>query len=177
MKSSPRILVVDDDLGVIAAYRHVLEGDRRDRSAISARDRSELEDELFGPSKLVVEHKFDWRVHFVDQGEDAIAAVRKAVVESDPYSVVFLDVRMPPGLDGYETAQAIRRLDQNIHIVFVSAYADYSEGELSEAAGAEDKSSFLPKPVWPDDLKAAALELCRKAVALGQSRRPERQRA
>lgn len=154
---SPRLLVVDDDLGVIAAYRHVLEGSESAR----ARGEDQLEDELFGQANDADSVEFDWRVHFVDQGEDAVAAVRESIAQADPFSVVFLDVRMPPGIDGYETARRIRLITPHVHIVFVSAYSDYSDDELLLAAGPAHMTSSLPKPVWPQELKSAAITLCR----------------
>ena len=90
----------------------------------------------------------------------------------DPFSVVFLDIRMPPGLDGYETAKAIRKIDPLVHIVFVSGYSDYSEQDLAAVAGPDRRVSFLPKPVWPLQLKSKALAVCRdgKLVAFAGMR-------
>lgn len=61
----------------------------------------ELEAELFGASQTV---RPEWRVTFVDQGLEAVDAMKWAISDGDPYCAIFLDVRMPPGIDGYETA-------------------------------------------------------------------------
>ena len=177
--ASPRILVVDDDLTVIASYRYVLEGDESSPASRGNSAHGSLEEELFSDSPNVTENCENWRIDFVDQGNDAVAAVRKAIADSDPFTVVFLDIRMPPGLDGYETAQAIRKIDQVVHIVFVSGYSDYTEEELTAVAGPKHRMSFLPKPVWPLQLKTKAhavctdaklVELCSEAL---RQRRPE----
>jgi CheY-like chemotaxis protein len=153
----PRLLVVDDDLGVIAAYRDILEGSR----GAQARVTDAAAEELFGvPSR---ESNPGWRVHFADQGETAIAAMREAAANSDPFSAVFLDIRMPPGIDGHETALQIRTIDSTVHIVFVSAYSDYTEEELSQAAGPAGRMSVLSKPVWPNQLIETARSLCKAA--------------
>ncbi len=167
--SRPRLLVADDDLGVIAAYRHVLERDEFSRSAPST---SELEVELFGAQDSGEEPEIDWRVDFVDQGDDAVTSVRVAMANSDPYSAVFLDIRMPPGIDGYETATLIRAIDTDVHIVFVSAYSDYTEDELLQATNSIHKTSFMPKPVWPQELKATATACCKEADLLALLRSP-----
>ena len=174
--SNPRLLVVDDDVRVIAAYRGILEGNHLDRSASGAWSNTELEDELFGGLSTMERREFDWRLQFVTQGEDAVAAVRAAALDQDPFAAVFLDIRMPPGIDGYETAKQIRAIDPNVHVVFVSAYSDYTEDDLAKAAGPMHRTSFLPKPVWPDQFKAAALGHCREAqlLALLQASRQER---
>ncbi len=157
---SPRILVVDDDLSVIAAYRHVLEGDAH-RRHVPARPAASLdEEELFGEDETSIADQMTWRVHFVDQGEDAVGAVKSSLKSGDRFRVVFLDVRMPPGMDGYETAGQLRQLDPDLHIVVVSAYSDYDEEDMLQVAGPAERFSFLPKPVWPDQLLAKARELC-----------------
>lgn len=160
MKScqSPRILVADDDLGVIAAYRYVLEGEHANSPNRSVR-LAALTEELFGIQDPGTPEPA-WRVDFVDQGEDAVKAVQKAVDQSDPYALVFLDIRMPPGLDGYETAEAIRQIDPLTYIVFVSAFSDYTREELREIAGGANRTAFLTKPVWPHQLMSVALSGC-----------------
>ena len=50
---------------------------------------------------------------------------------------MFLDMRMPPGWDGLETAQRIRSIDKEIQIVIMTAYADYEQQEIAEKAAAE----------------------------------------
>lgn len=160
----PRILVADDDLGVIAAYRYVLESSDAALRSDGRTTEEILEAELFGKSEeAAIPPGERWRVTFVDQGDDAVAAVGASLKDSDPYSVVFLDIRMPPGLDGYETAKQIRQLDRVVHIVFVSGFSDYTEQALIEVAGPSHRVSFLPKPVWPLQLKSKALAVCRDA--------------
>jgi CheY-like chemotaxis protein len=156
----PRILVVDDDLSVIASYRHVLEGELQTPRFASAAD-AEIDHELFGNEETLTD---PWRVDFVDQGSDAVSAIQKSIQDADPYALVFLDSRMPPGIDGWETAKLIRQFDTKLHIVYVSAYSDYTDNELLDAAGPEGKVSILPKPVWPKDLLATAFRYCSKAA-------------
>jgi len=154
---SPRILVADDDLGVIAAYRYVLEGERASqRQSVQL---AALAEELFGKQEAIDDEP-GWRVDFVDQGEDAVKAVQKAVDQSDPYTLMFLDIRMPPGLDGYETAEEIRKIDPLAYIVFVSAFSDYTLEELRDIAGGCHRTTFLPKPVWPHQLMSVARSGC-----------------
>lgn len=150
---SPRLLVVDDDLGVIAAYRLVLEkmADRKTVNDMFGLDA--LENELFGNQ---APRDYDWRITFVDQGKDAVKAVQWAIDDGDPYRAIFLDVRMPPGIDGYETAKMIRAIDPNVHIVIVTGYCDYDYEDFLEVAGPEERLTYMTKPVWPDQLRKVA---------------------
>ena len=153
-KLSPRLLVVDDDLGVIAAYRLVLE--KVSTGAVqSLFGLDALESELFGSKPLEVPPQ-NWRITFIDQGLDAVKAVQWAIDDNDPYTAIFLDVRMPPGIDGYEAAERIRKIDPNAHIVIVTGYSDYTYEDFVEVAGPASRLTYMPKPVWPDQLRRVA---------------------
>lgn len=56
---------------------------------------------------------FDSGIDFIDSGSDA------------RYDILFLDVSMA-GMDGIELAKRIRQYDDNVYIVFVTAFVDYS---------------------------------------------------
>lgn len=152
---TPRLLVVDDDLGVIAAYRLVLEKATDHRAVPSMFGLDALEAELFG-AKSVDTPNQNWRIEFLDQGADAVKAVQWAIDDGDPYSAIFLDVRMPPGIDGYEAAQQIRKIDGHVHIVIVTGFSDYTYEDFLEVAGPHDRLTYMPKPVWPDQLRKVA---------------------
>lgn len=92
-------------------------------------------------------------------GEEAIRALRR-----ERFALVLLDVRMP-GMDGFDTAAGIKRLDQakDVPIIFLTG-SDPDSGFTFRgyATGAAD---FIPKPFDPWVLRAKAtvfLELHRK---------------
>ena len=157
MKRTPRLLVVDDDLGVIAAYRLVLEKSSDPRAVPSMFGLDALQSELFGTQPASEEP--EWRIMFLDQGLDAVKAVQWANDDGDPFTAIFLDVRMPPGIDGYETAERIRKIDPHVHLVIVTGYSDYTFEDFVEIAGPEKRLTYMPKPVWPDQLKKVARTL------------------
>lgn len=157
--SKPRLLVVDDDLGVIAAYRLVLEK-VPERAAQSLFGLDELEAELFGEKRAAAPEQ-EWRIKFLDQGLDAVMAIQWAIDEGDPYTAIFIDVRMPPGIDGFEAAERIRKIDPDVHIIVVTGYSDYTYEDFVEVAGPASKLTYMPKPVWPDQLRNVARILTR----------------
>lgn len=152
----PRILVVDDDPGVLASYRLVLE---EQGEFTMGPDIEAVEREIFGTTTSR-RPASRWNVRYADQGEIAIALVKKGIEANEPFTAVFLDVRMPPGLDGYDTAEEMRKLDSSIHIVVVSGFSDFTEADLLEVAGPRQNFTMLPKPVWPADLQRLAARLC-----------------
>lgn len=92
-----------------------------------------------------------------DQGADGIKQVRKALTEGRPFPVAFIDMRMPPGINGLETAKELRNLDQRIYIVFVTAHSDTS----LEVINRELKYGvlYLRKPFDMDELQQIATML------------------
>ncbi|TKD07544.1 ATP-binding protein [Polyangium fumosum] len=87
---------------------------------------------------------------------------------SNEFAVIVLDVQMPD-MDGFETADLVRRLERtrDIPIIFVSAiHRDDAYQAKGYAHGAVD---YLPKPFNPDVLRAkvaAFAELWRRAENL-----------
>lgn len=59
------------------------------------------------------------------------------------FDIIFLDVSMP-GMNGFETAKRIRCIDQEVSIVFCTAYYTISNAGKGFEVEAED---FLEKPL------------------------------
>jgi len=161
-----RILVVDDQEDILDDYISILAPVKDNK-----RDEVEhMEQELFGASKnrtqvLNCEEEENIDVTAVSQGEDAITAVRDAINDGDPYSVVFMDVRMPPGMDGVKAAYEIREIDPDLEIVIVSAYSDYNRQEIRDIIAGEREEEnlyYLQKPFHYNEIWELAHALTRK---------------
>ncbi|MBA4106571.1 MAG: hybrid sensor histidine kinase/response regulator [Pirellula sp.] len=83
----------------------------------------------------------------VTSGEEALRRLL-----TDDFAVILLDVNMP-GLDGFETAELIRRRQRSEHtpIIFLTAYADDAFAVRGYALGAVD---YLLMPATPEMLRA-----------------------
>ena len=73
--------------------------------------------------------------------------------EDDPYLVAIVDMRIPPGINGFETAQKLVELDPDIEICFITAYSDTSLKEITESLG-DGRFLLLRKPVDREELIA-----------------------
>src|SRR6218665_782895 len=114
-----RILTIDDEQAILDAYRHILVPASDDQS--SALDA--LGDALFDmPDEAGVSNAEPVEISYCRQGLDAVAEAEAAVAAGRPFQVAFLDIRIPPGIDGKETARRIRAADPDINLVIVSAY-------------------------------------------------------
>ena len=99
---------------------------------------------IFALQSLLEAHKME--VVYAENGRDGIATLE----EAGDVDVVLMDIMMP-GMDGYQTTQAIREIDrfQDLPIIAVTAKAMKGDREKCLAAGASD---YLTKPVNVDQL-------------------------
>ncbi|PCG14987.1 MULTISPECIES: putative bifunctional diguanylate cyclase/phosphodiesterase [Sphingomonas] len=138
-----RILIVDDEPLVHESYRLSFAPPAAAQGALSA-----MAADLFADAAArdaeAAPPAFDVTYHV--QGLDAVAAVEQAIAAGAPFQVAFIDVRMPPGIDGRETARRIRALDPEINLVIVTGYSDFSPVEISRVAGPADKIFYIAKP-------------------------------
>ncbi|KTC73055.1 regulatory protein (GGDEF and EAL domains) [Legionella birminghamensis] len=96
------------------------------------------------------------------QGEEGIEEVKKAIANGHPYALAFVDIRMPPGLDGVETIKRIWEVDPNIQIVICTAYSDYTWEETVEKLGEKDNLLIIKKPFDAVSIRQLACALTKK---------------
>lgn len=138
-----RILVVDDDPAILDLYRSTFIVNDSISSEISKLLNEESVDEGFS-FEIVTE----------SQGEDGVEAVRMAKQQGRPFAVVFLDIMMPPGIDGLETASRIREIDTDIHIVISSAHSEYNPSDFRGHVFGH--LYFMRKPINPAEIEHMA---------------------
>src|SRR5690606_6035843 len=99
---------------------------------------------IFALTSLLERHKME--VVYAENGRDGIDFLEKA----GDIDAVLMDVMMP-GMDGYETTKAIRRMPafEDLPIIAVTAKAMKGDREKCLAAGASD---YITKPVNVDQL-------------------------
>ena len=136
-----RILIVDDEPAMHDSYRRSFAPNSPDTGALDA-----MAAELFGKDDAETDDAPTFVLTHALQGLGGVASVEAALHDDEPYAVAFIDVRMPPGIDGKETAVRIRALDPNINIVIVTGFSDFSPIEISKAAGPADKIFYIAKP-------------------------------
>jgi PAS domain S-box-containing protein len=154
-----RIIVIDDDPDVWEAYKAILAPQQLEGKFTAQKKMEELVADA-GLTGLSEQENFN--VSFASQGQEGLQLVEKSLQENKPFAIAFIDVRMPPGWDGMETAVQIRAIDPDIEIVIVTAYADRSRDEIAQAVNPPHKLLYLRKPFDLDELKQIALSLCEK---------------
>jgi signal transduction histidine kinase len=154
-KMTPRrLLVADDEEAILGEYRRIFAAGTPASDASAA----SLEAELFGaPAPRAAEEGFE--LVTCRQGDEAIEVFRRAREAGTPFPVVFLDVRMPPGPSGIETARAIRAIDPGVHIAIITGYSDISPEQIVEQVQPVDRLFYFEKPFRAAELRQLATAL------------------
>ncbi|WNG50116.1 response regulator [Archangium minus] len=151
-----RILVVDDNPSIHQDFRKILARPDDDVEELDA-----MESMLFGeaPPRLGTSR---FELDFALGGEEGVRRVKEAVREGRPYAMAFVDIRMPPGMDGVETTLHMWREEADLQVVLCSAHSDYSWDELSRKLGQSERLLILRKPFDNIEVRQMAHALCEK---------------
>ncbi|MDB6175768.1 MAG: sensor hybrid histidine kinase [Chthoniobacteraceae bacterium] len=134
-----RILVVDDNEAIHADFKKIFDLD----TAGTEFDAEEAE--IFG-NAAVANPRVRFEMHFAFQGSEALDLVKATLETGQRYAMVFMDVRMPPGWDGIETAIKLWEVDPDLQVVICTAYSDYSWEQMMEMIGTPERLLILKKP-------------------------------
>jgi diguanylate cyclase (GGDEF)-like protein/PAS domain S-box-containing protein len=149
-----RVLLVDDTPAIHEDFRKSL------AAAASVGAVGEHEAMLFGTTARAASISFEMDSAF--QGEEAIAKVRASLQANRPYAMAFVDLRMPPGMDGVATVERLWKEDPRLQIVMCTAYSDYSWMDVLNRLEARDRLLILKKPFDPVEVYQLANALTTK---------------
>lgn len=93
---------------------------------------------------------------------DSVESAQKLIKELAP-QVVFLDISMPSGTEGFDLLDSLA--EKNFQIVFVTAYKDYALRAFHVNA-----IHYILKPIDIDDLKAAVRKLVSNQELFGNNK-------
>ena len=161
MEKKNRILLVDDNEAIHEDIISILSSHRENTNP----ELQSIEEKLFGSNDQSLNdltENIDYEIDHAYQGKEALQMVDQAEADGNPYSLIFMDVRMPPGMDGIQTTKKIREKHSYIEIVICTAYSDYSWSQIIHNLGFSDKLLFMKKPFDATALKQTALTLTTK---------------
>ncbi len=163
LEKNLRILIVDDHAAIHDDFRKIL-CTHPDDAAFEA-----AESEIFGEDcNRTPRLKFE--LSFATQGEQALELVSAAKVSDRRFSLVFMDVRMPPGWDGLETTRRIWDVDPDLQIVICTAYSDRSWEQMMGKIANSERVLILKKPFDPIEVLQLAHALTEKWALLQAAR-------
>src|ERR1700735_916736 len=97
-REARRILVIDHNDAIHGDFKKTLEPNERP-SARLARSKAALVGEL-APVHDARRQMPDFEIQSAMQGQEGVTRLEQALQEGKPFSVAFVDMRMPPGWDG-----------------------------------------------------------------------------
>ena len=159
-----RILVIDDNLDIHTDFRKILRPMSNTHHDLEALFLGEA---VADESPVIQIPEFD--VVAADQGLAGVEMLQAAQLAGDRFDLAFVDMRMPPGLDGVDTIERLWELDPGLPIVICTAYSDYSGVEIFERLGVSDRLQILKKPFDPVEVQHLALSLATRRTLEDQA--------
>jgi two-component system, sensor histidine kinase and response regulator len=159
MRSDRKILIIDDNKDIHADFRKVF-----DIAHHYAEDLDELEADLFGSSsnhQVANDILLQVSLDFAYQGEEGLEKVREAARQGEPFYMAFVDVRMPPGIDGIQTIKRLWQEFPDLPCVICTAFSDYDWEDIARELGRSGNLLILKKPF-------DAIEVLQLAQALAE---------
>jgi len=135
-----RILIIDDNRAIHDDFRKIFVSSSASESALAKADAALFDQPLAETGAR------EFQIDSAYQGEEGLVLVQQALAENLPYSMAFVDVRMPPGWDGIETTSRIWKIDPEMQIVICTAYSDYSWNDMVARLPRPDQLLILKKP-------------------------------
>ncbi|MDE0448463.1 MAG: sigma 54-interacting transcriptional regulator [Spirochaetaceae bacterium] len=151
--ANTRVLIVDDQQDIHADFEEML------------RPRWAAADDLaaaFLGGEEPDHHLPEFELLHAMGGEQACDAVQRAVRDGHPIAAAYIDIRMPPGIDGVATVRRIRAIDSAIEIVLMTAYTDTSLAEIVEDMELLHKLLYVRKPFAREEVQQITVALVEK---------------
>ena len=95
-------------------------------------------------------------------GDEALEMVRAGRESKRPFAMAYVDVRMPPGVDGIETVRRIRKFEPDMEIVIMTAYSDRTLPEIVDDMKFLHKLLFIRKPFSREEIQQITASLTGK---------------
>lgn len=137
-----RILVIDDSEDIHRDFARLLSPPK----AEGWDELAQMEASLFGGASTCEGSGEAFELDSAFQGQEGLAKVQEAQEAGRPYALVFLDYRMPPGWNGYETLRRLHQVAPALPVVLCSAFADYSWEQMDQEFAGVHVLKELRKP-------------------------------
>ncbi len=150
-----RVLVVDDQEAIREDFKKIL------APSVAAQAPSSARMAFFGEAQAAPS-QVSFELTTAGQGEQAVELLERALRAGQRFAMAFVDVRMPPGIDGLQTIKRLWKLDPQLEVVICTAFSDYSFEQIIQELGSTDRLLILKKPFDPVEVRQLAGALTEK---------------
>ena len=140
-----RVLVIDDESAFHEVCRSTLCPGGAAAPAAGANTGDEARSALQSP-RSSCDSGMTFAVQSATSGQEGLEMLRSAFVRNEPYSVAIVDMRMPGGWDGVETAKRLWQVDPELEVVIASECPTQPWTRVSQELGRPSKLLLLRKP-------------------------------
>jgi len=154
-----RILLVEDNAGIHKEFYKAFDTQAHD-PLLDATNKM-----LFGKKTQAAKHLDESPavlLHSAYRGREAVDMVRKALLASQAYTIVFMDVHMPNGLDVVETVKQLWQVDPELQVVIFTAQLNYSWEKITHQLAGSSNFLVVRRPFDVHELRQMAAVLIRK---------------
>ena len=152
--ANARVLVVDDQQDIHDDFEEML----RPRATATADDPAAA----FLSHEEPDHHLPAFELLHAMGGEEACALLEREAHRKRPIAVAYVDIRMPPGIDGVATVRNIRRIDRTVEIVLMTAYTDTPLADIVQDMELLHKLLYIRKPFAREEIQQITLALVEK---------------
>ena len=148
-----RVLIVDDEQEIHDDIREMLRPDAAGPHAAGAEPFAVEDPAPFLPA---------FELLHATTGERACEIIDRGKQWNQPIAVAFVDIRMPPGIDGIETVRRVRAIDRDVEIVMMTAYTDQALPDIIRDMELLHKLLYIRKPFVHEEIQQIAVSLVGK---------------
>ena len=159
--TTPSVLVIDDQEAILANFATLLDPQQDDVDATLDELAVALGDTRAPKSDP---QAIRYQMSYARQGLEGVLQCRAATQAGAPFSVAFVDIHMPPGIDGLQTAIELWNIQPDLEIVLCTAHSMYTWHEILERVPRRDQLVILRKPFDPIEVRQLAACLTDKAA-------------
>ncbi|ABB44244.1 multi-sensor signal transduction histidine kinase [Sulfurimonas denitrificans DSM 1251] len=135
--SSFKIFAIDDEIHILDFYKNILK--QKESKAKNFFDSLESKEEI----------KDEFDLYTFETPKEYLMALQECYENEDKVAVSIIDMRLPQ-MHGLEVAKRAREIDENMNIIIVTAFADFSVDEI--LGRIEKNVYYLHKPFRHDEL-------------------------
>ncbi len=156
--ANKRVLIVDDQRAIHDDFVEILRNPHARPAADDGLVDAFLSDADADDEGVLI----GFQLLHASTGEQACEIVTRAWEQDEPVAVAYVDIRMPPGIDGIETVRRIRQMDRAVEIVIMTAYNDRSLHEIVRNVDLPHKLIYIRKPFVHEEIQQLTTSLVGK---------------
>lgn len=140
---SYNVLTIDDDPTILDAYASILVPYKKtslEDAVLRLEELHDIESSVIEP----IEKSMNFEIFQANNGVDGIEIFLQKCLEGVTIPVCIVDMRMPNGIDGLETALRLKDIDPDVHIIIATAYSDRTSKEILDSL--KRNTYYIRKP-------------------------------